>query len=210
MSQLQRSLLAAIAAIAWTSVVLQFYSSLSRDFAFVSVPARVIDVLSYFTVTTNILVAAVATAGLWPGPHGRPFTTPGAMTASAVYIFVVGVTYAVLLKARAHLIGWPALWADVGLHEVTPVLYLGYWLLYVRTGKVAWRQALGWLAYPAIYVAYTLVRGALVGRYPYFFADAGALGYPRALTNAVLFLLGFLILNLGFIAIGRVKRPSAP
>jgi hypothetical protein len=206
MNPVQRSFLTVVAAIAWASLVLQFYSSLSRDLASVSTLGRVIDVLSYFTITTNILVAVVATAGLRPGPHGRPLTTPGVLTATAVYIFVVGVIYAVLLKGTAKLVGWPAVWADFGLHEVTPVLYVVYWLLYVRTGKVPWVQAVAWLAYPAAYIAYTLARGAVIGRYPYFFANAAVLGYPRALANGMVFLIGFLILGLIAIAVGRIKR----
>jgi hypothetical protein len=87
------------------------------------------------------------------------------------------------------------------------VLYVAYWLIYVRTGKVRWVQAAAWLSYPAAYVAYTLARGALTGRYPYFFANAAVLGYPRALANGVMFMVGFLILGLIAIAVGRIKRP---
>jgi len=206
--RVQRHWLAALAAIAWASVALQFYASLSRDFAFVSLLARIVDVLSYFTITTNILLAMVATVGVQRGSDGKPLASPGALTATAVYIFVVAVTYAVLLKSRAHLVGWPAVWADFGLHEVTPALYLGYWALFVNKAKLRWIQPVVWLIYPAAYIAYTFGRGALIHRFPYFFADVDALGYPRALLNAVLFLLGFWLLGLLAVALGRIKRPA--
>ena len=208
--RVQRHWLAVLAAIAWASVALQFYSSLSRDFAFVSLLGRIVDVLSYFTITSNILLAMVATVGAQQGSDGKPLASPGALTATAVYIFVVAVTYAALLKSRAHLVGWPAVWADFGLHELTPVLYLAYWLMFVRKDRLTWRQPAVWLIYPAAYIAYTLARGALIHRYPYYFANAGALGYPRALFNGALFLLGFWLLGLGAVALGRVKRLSAP
>ncbi len=202
--RVQRHWLAVIAALAWAAVALQFYVSLSRDFAFVSLLARVIDVLSYFTITTNILVAMVATMGAQRGFNGRPLASEGVLSATAVYIFVVAVTYAVLLKPLAHLVGWAAVWADTALHEITPVLYLGYWLLFVDKTKLRWGQAIGWLGYPAAYIAYTLARGALIHVYPYFFANADRLGYPRALLNGALFLAGFWLLGLGAIGLGRV------
>src|SRR5437899_1533753 len=99
--RVQRHWLAAIAAVAWAAVALQFYSSLSRNFAFVSLPDRIIDVLSYFTITTNILTAMVATIGARRGSSGNPLASPGALTATAVYILMVAVAYAVLLKGKA-------------------------------------------------------------------------------------------------------------
>jgi len=210
MHRLRRPHLWTIALIAWASVALQFYSSLSRDFAFASLPGRIVDTLSYFTITTNILVALIATTGSLRNADGKRLASPGAMTAGAVYIFVVAVTYFFLLKSRAHLVGWAAVWADTGLHEIVPVLYLAYWALFVRKDQLRWGQAAVWLSYPAAYIAYTLARGALIHHYPYFFADVDKLGYPRALLNGALFILGFWVLGLIAIAAGRVKRPSVP
>ena len=207
--RLQRHWLAVVATVAWASVALQFYSSLSRDFAFVSLLARIIDVLSYFTITTNILVAVVATMGAQKASNGRPLASPGVMAATAVYIFVVGVTYAVLLKGSAKLVSWPAVWADFGLHEVTPVIYVAYWLLFAPKARLTWNQPAAWLIYPAIYIVYTIFRGTLIHRYPYFFANVEALGWPRAIVNAVLFLTVFWLLGLGTVALGRIKRPAA-
>jgi hypothetical protein len=207
--RLQRHWLGVVAAVAWASVALQFYSSLSRDFAFVSLLARIIDVLSYFTITTNILVAVVATMGAQEASNGRPLASPGVMAATAVYIFVVGVTYAVLLKGSAKLVGWPAVWADFGLHEVTPVIYVAYWLLFAPKARLTWSQPAAWLIYPALYIVYTIFRGTLIHRYPYFFANVEALGWPRAIVNAVFFLAVFWLLGLGTVALGRIKRPAA-
>ena len=204
--RVQRHWLAAVAAVAWASVALQFYSSLSRDFAFVSLLARIIDVLSYFTITTNILVAVVATIGAQQGSDGKPLASQGAVAATAVYIFVVGVTYALLLKGSAKLVGWPAVWADFGLHEVTPVIYVAYWLLFAPKAKLRWSQPAAWLIYPAVYILYTLFRGTLIHRYPYFFANVDSLGWPRAILNAVLFLAVFWLLGIGAVALGRIGR----
>jgi hypothetical protein len=201
MDTIRRLHLVTIAAICGLSVVLQLYLSLTGRNLDHSLAYRAADVLSYFTVTTNILVAAVALAAL-----ARPqsfLARPSVMTATAIYIFVVGVTYAVLLKGLVKLTGLHVV-ADVGLHEATPVLFVLYWLLFTPKAELKWRQPVGWLIYPLAYIAYTLARGAMIRRYPYPFADVAALGYPKALANAVLFVAAFLLLGLITVAWGRL------
>ena len=69
--------------------------------------------------------------------------------------------------------------------------------------RVALERCDVWLLYPAIYLVYLLLRGALFGLYPYPFIDAGELGYPRMLINASLFFVIFLGLGLLVVALGR-------
>ena len=57
-------------------------------------------------------------------------------------------------------------------------------------------------------MAWTLARGAVIHRYPYFFADADKLGYPRTLLNGAAFLLVFYLLGLGGVAISNTKMFS--
>jgi len=59
------------------------------------------------------------------------------------------------------------------------------------------------LLIPLIYVAYSLARGAIIHAYPYHFADPTLLGYPRALGNTALMLIGFWLLGLVVVAIDR-------
>jgi hypothetical protein len=84
--------------------------------------------------------------------------------------------------------------ADIVLHKVVPVLYVIAWLLFVPKGMLQWRHPIQWLLYPAVYAAYTMMRGEITGRYPYPFSDVGALGLPRVLVNtAVIFVLFFVL-----------------
>ena len=62
-------------------------------------------------------------------------------------------------------------WINVLLHYVMPVVVVAGWL---RRPVRTQRGATGWLpvlAFPLAYVAYVLVRGAMVGWYPYPFLD---------------------------------------
>jgi hypothetical protein len=54
-----------------------------------------------------------------------------------------------------------------------------------------------------LYVLYCLARGAITGLYPYYFVDVTLLGYPKALLNTVLLLIGFWIVALIVVAIDR-------
>ena len=56
-----------------------------------------------------------------------------------------------------------------------------------------------------------MIRGAMTGRYPYHFLDAGLLGYPRTALNIVLLLAAFLGVSFVFVAIARwMPRKAAP
>jgi hypothetical protein len=74
--------------------------------------------------------------------------------------------------------------------------------MFVRS-SLRWKDAFWWLAYPAAYCTYTLLRGAVSGWYPYPFLDANTLGYARVSVNAVMLLAAFLVTGLVFVAMGR-------
>jgi hypothetical protein len=163
-----------------------------------SFASGLVEVFSYFTELTSLIVAVVATVRLWRREEavlGRP----GAMAAATVYVCMVGVIYAVLLRNSWAPTGWQLV-ADVGQHYVMPVLFLLYWLIFVRKGTLRWRQPVVWLIYLLAYVAYGLTYGRVTGRYFYYFADASALGYPRALTHIAMVVVAFLVA--GLIAVG--------
>jgi hypothetical protein len=96
--------------------------------------------------------------------------------------------------------------ADVLLHDVIPVGYVVYWLLFAPRAGLRWKDAVAWLAYPAVYLVYVLARGAVSGLYPYPFVDVNVLGYGGVLAHAVVFLLVFLGMGLLVLAVGRRTR----
>ena len=206
MDRTRRVLLWAIAVIGGVAVALQFYLNMTRHPEH-TLPWRVIDFFSYFTNTTGILATTVAILAL-VRPASR-LATPGAVTATAVYIAVVSATYELLLRGDAHGLYFIS---NTGLHEVLPVLVLLLWLGFTPKAGLNWRQPLVWTVYPAVYIGWTLIRGAVMHRYPYFFADVDKLGYPQALLNGAGFLAVFYLLGLGAVALGRIRpmRKAAP
>ncbi|MBB5344505.1 Pr6Pr family membrane protein [Tunturibacter empetritectus] len=205
---LKQTSLVLIALIAWLAVLVQIISATKglvadgRSLIF-----GVINTLSYFTILTNLLLAIVTTACFLRGDADTLLTRPSTQSAVALYIFVVGLIYTLLLRATWSPTGLNAV-LDTALHDVTPVLYVLYWLLFVPKGTLRWSLPLYWLVYPLLYVAYCILRGALTGFYPYHFADVTLLGYPRALLNTAFLLLGFWVLGMVLVAIDRLLARS--
>ena len=99
--------------------------------------------------------------------------------------------------------------ADIILNDAVPLMYFACWILFVTKSGLRWKDALSWTIFPFIYIAWVLLRGAITGRFPYPFVDAGQIGYARALLNAALLFACFLVAGLVLIAIARWKHPNA-
>jgi len=65
------------------------------------------------------------------------------------------------------------------------VVLLADWLVDRPARPVVFTSALVWLVYPVAYLAYSLVRGAIVDWYPYPFLDAGEKGYGSVAVTSV-------------------------
>jgi hypothetical protein len=193
--------------IAWFALIAQLFFSIENRTT--SVTEAIIRFISYFTILTNLLVALYFTTLLLPGTPRlkRFFQRPGALTAIAVYITVVGIVYQVLLRHSWSPQGFQLV-VDELLHSVIPVLVLLYWVLYEDRRKLKWRFMLLWLAYPLAYAIYTVIRGYFSGFYPYPFIDLNQLSYQHVLTNTLGLFVVFFFFSGAFIGIGKlmVKR----
>jgi hypothetical protein len=193
------------ASLGWFALALQLYLMLVQDPT--AMLGVVITYLSFFTILTNILVALVFTAAaLRPAAAWGQFLLRSSVQAStAVYIAIVGMVYQLLLRHLWNPQG--AQWiADILLHSIIPVGYVLYWWLFAPRDELSWKNAIGWLVFPGVYLVYTLARGAVSGLYPYPFVDVTALGYGGVLARSAGLMLVFLGMGLLIVAIARWKR----
>jgi len=72
------------------------------------------------------------------------------------------------------------------VHQAMPVLLVADFLVEPPRHRLSFATALAWLAFPLLWFAYTLVRGAIVDWYPYPFVDVDRHGYDGVALNAVL------------------------
>jgi hypothetical protein len=190
---------ALLAAIGWAALILQLVLIIGTVTAAGGTwPRAVLNFFSFFTILTNVLIAALMTALAFG--RALPASLPGA---AALYIAVVGIVYSLLLRAIWDPRGWQKV-ADMALHDVMPVLAVAFWLVFVPKGRLAWRDALPWLAYPLAYFAYAIVRGGVDGWYPYPFLDVGKLGYAAVFGNALVLTAAFLAGGLIVVALDRL------
>jgi len=181
-----------------------------------SVVRGIVETVSYFTVLTNLMVVIVLNAaaqradrandeGEVDADAGGFLTRPETMTAVAVYIAVVGLTYSLLLRSIWNPTGLQLV-VDRALHDAVPVLYVLYWLIFVPKRGLRWSQPLWWLIYPAAYCVYSLVFGMVTGKYMYWFVDPTGLGWPKVLAHLAVLFACFLLLGEIAVGVGRLRR----
>jgi hypothetical protein len=194
------------AVLGWLALALQLYlmlASTPRGPAWIS---TVINFISFFTILTNLLVAMVfSSVSLGCGGF---LSSASVQAATTGYIAIVAIVYEVLLRGLWNPQGGQLL-ADLLLHTILPLAYVIFWLLFGPRAGLRWNTTLNWLLYPAVYLVYTLARGAVSGVYPYPFVDAATLGYGRVLINAAGFVIVFWGAGLLTIAAARwIPRPD--
>ncbi|MER5914633.1 Pr6Pr family membrane protein [Streptomyces sp. NPDC001982] len=158
--------------------------------------------LSYFSVQSNALLAAIMIAAAHRAWTARRPLSPSLTGATLLYVTTTGLVYHLLLghttppfsmtSATEPPAAWHGQWIALQLlHTVTPVAALLDWLLLTTPGRLHLRQIAAWLLYPLAYLAFSLARGELLipgtaDRYLYPFLDVDQHGYRSTLANALL------------------------
>ncbi len=206
---------AAAAAIGWFALVLQLILIVTVD-SDVSVAGRVVNFFSYFTILANILAALALSATAY-GATRSALVWPSVQTGIAIYIAVTFITYFLVLRNVCDDLAAdgvrelpaycdPSTWAIVAdriLHYVMPVLYLLFWVLFVKKGGLSYRSIPWFLIFPVGYAAYTLIRGPGVDWYPYPFIDASARSPTELVINIAVLVILFLVVAIVLVALGR-------
>lgn len=154
----------------------------------------------YFTVLVNLLLV-LHFAGLAAGrdPRGRA----GSVTAGLVLsIAVVGLVYHTLLSGLWSPTG-RAWWADQGLHSVTPVLAILWWLVFAPKSGLGLGDLARWLILPLAYCLYAVARGAATGFWAYPFLDPTQHGTAGVALNIVAMVAVFAVLGAGLLALAK-------
>jgi len=208
MSALSRHRLCLLLAIlGWSGLAIQLELVLfARWQSGASVVGGLVSYFSFFTILTNTLAASVLTcAADTPPSKGRAFfLQPWVSSGIAVSIIVVGAAYSLLLRQLWQPEGLQWLANEI-LHDVMPVLFTLYWWFYVPKGLLRVSHIGLWMLYPLLYFAYILLRGHLLGVYPYPFVDVEKLGYWQTFINAGGMLAGGGAVALGVVAVVRLR-----
>ena len=188
-----------LAAIAWTSIGLQYFTT----------DITLVNFFSYFTILSNLLIAVCLTFSLsLPKTSlGKYFSSLSVQSATATYIFIVGLVYNLVLRGIMKLTGL-AWMLDNMVHVVVPVLYIIYWALFRPKGVLKYLDGVYWILFPFVYLLYSMLRGAATGWYPYPFLNAIKLGYGSAILNICLMIIVFFLTGMAVIRITRFSGKS--
>lgn len=196
----QKPLTVYLALMTWFALVLQFILMVrNADHNQITGFTAASRFFGYFTVLSNTGVALCLTLPLFREDHF--FSRPATQSAFTVYILIVGIVYNAVLRQLWDPQGAQKL-ADELLHVAVPFLYTLYWMAYIPKQDLTLRHVFRWLIFPAIYLAYALMRGFAEGFWAYPFINVKESGAARVALNSagllfLFFLTGCLILFLG-------------
>jgi hypothetical protein len=187
-----------------TAVAFLGFSALVTEVATLAAQDRFVagNFFSYFTVESNALAEVSLVLSAFAYATGR--------TSRALDVFRGAVTlfmtttiliFIVLLSGydSADLTAVP--WDNTVLHYLLPIAVVLDWLVDPPRSRTGARWALAWLAGPLAYLVYSLVRGHVVGWYPYPFMDPSTHGYLGLVLTSVVIAVVLAALALALAAV---------
>jgi hypothetical protein len=166
----------------------------------VLVPA---NFLSYFTIQSNLIACTVFLIGAarWRSPSSPTWDL---VRGQALLVTTVTlVVFALLLSGTD--VDTAIQWVDLVVHRIMPIALIIDWLI-DPPGPITFGRSLRWLGYPLIWVAYTLIRGAATGWYPYPFLDPANGGYATVGAYIVGVLVFGVVLSAFIAWVGGLAR----
>ena len=200
-------LLAAAAII--VAIVGQFANSLSM----VPDPAAfVVNFFSFFTILSNALAAIVLLVGAWFGLRGaaEPDWYTFVKAAIVTYMTTTLVVYNLLLREISLDQATTVPWSNEILHVWAPLYLLLDWIFAPGRGRVPWSRFWWIAAFPIAWVVYTMIRGAVVGWYPYPFLDPAiepGVGYDGVTVYVIAIASFILLVGSAIVGLSQVGWP---
>jgi len=164
---------------------------------------------TYFTHLSNFGLVLVYVATLTGWRRLSWFARPQTRAAFGGYILLVMIYYHIAL-APLYTFEGAMLVSTFTLHYVAPVYYLLWWAFFTPHGGLKFRE-IGWMLVPGLaYLAWALLRGLVVGEYPYDIIDPTRGGYGVVAIGVGALLLAVVVFCAVMISvdklIGRVTR----
>jgi len=168
-----------------------------------------VNFFSFFTIVSNIFGSAVLLASAFDIPEDAHLrdVLRGIATLSLI---IVGVVFSLLLASQdSGLLPW----VNAIVHYVMPLAIAFDWCVDPPRTQISRRDAAVWLVLPAAYLAYSLVRGAIVHWYPYPFLNVDTIGYAAVAAYSAGILVftlftAYVLMTLGNTLRARANRPA--
>ena len=192
----------ALAAAITAAVVGQFLTTLAYfdSLGFDDTPFRVVNFFSFFTIASNVAAAiTLVLAVVFTRAQGAPQWLTVARASATTYMVTTGIVYNLLLRGIELPQGRTLDWANEVMHVWGPLLLVLDWLFGPGRRALDWRHLVTIVAFPVLWVAYTLIRA------PFNFdPESGGAWYPYPFLNPELSANGYLSVAFYVILIAAV------
>lgn len=181
-----------------------------------------VDFFSFFTILSNVGAAVALTIGAFLILRGHridPAWFATLLAAVSTYMLITGIVYNALLRGLPLPQGSTVPWSNEILHVWAPLFLLLDVFLGPLRRRLPWRALWAIIAFPLVWVTYTLIRGPLVTDfrtgnpwwYPYPFLNPNVQpwGYAGVALYVVGIAAGILLIAAGVIWVGR-RRGAEP
>ena len=189
--------------------------ALHLDYSLGSGASALPNFFSYFTMQSAIAAVFVWMIGgviaLRRSVDPRWLLT--ARILMTTYQIVSGVVYSVIVaQAVARGVSIQVPWTSQVLHYWMPAYAIVDWLVAPRRAGVPWISLRGVLAFPIAWGTFTMIRGAVVGWYPYFFLDPYQVSGPVEFATYGAIVLSFIVLVAVILILAGqyLPRPGRP
>lgn len=193
----QKTIQSITALLGFIGLAIQFYYAVSRKMdEGHSFLYGVNHFFTYFTILVNTMLVILLISAV-VAPNGRLagwFRKSSNSAGVALYILVVGIIFYALLYDSSKPFGLDQVATHI-LHGYVPSVYFLMWLFDFRQSDLFYKDTYKWLLFPLFYFVYVLIRGAVIGTYPYFFVNAEKYGYSKVGLYGVGILFFFLLLG---------------
>lgn len=187
----------ALSLLTFTAVGAQLVVQVQQGFSLV-------NFFSFFTNLSNLFVAVVMLVGAvhrFQRKEPKPWEDL-VRGASVAGITVVGIVFSLLLRKED--LGSLKPWVNIVIHYIMPIAAIVDWLYQPPKSKLTLRQLPYWLIFPLLYLGFILLRGAIVGFYPYpFINPANVGGYPAVLLYSLCIIGLFVVVSGVIIVLGN-------
>ena len=144
-----------------------------------------LNFFTFFTILSNLLAMGVLLEGGRRMLTGAPPVPDMIRGAAVVYMTVTYIVFAILLRDLQEELQTHVAWVDSVFHRLAPIVLMIGWVVDPPRERISFRRSLWWLSFPLLWVIFTMIRGAVDGRYPYPFLDPANGGYGTVLVYVV-------------------------
>ena len=180
----------------------------ARDpFSLGSHVAAGLNAFAYWTIDANLL-SMLAGIAVLSDRWARSKLGAALLLTALVAISQTCIVFNLVLR-DGHQTGLQAIHAELA-HVIVPVLVVGGWVAFVPRGTLRAGSAIWPVLFATFWIAATLARGGVIGKFPYKFLDFSQIGIERVAGHVAVLAAVTIALSAMFVLIDSRLAQQTP